>query len=113
MIDEKESQKLNKQYSQKDYPANALTFPFARFYQKELDSEELGDIFLCCPLIQNQVQEICIQKKQTLPYQSLLNKEICLLFMHGLFHLFGCDHQKENEKELIFALQEEFFNLQK
>src|ERR1044071_7123483 len=68
LIDEKKSQQLNKQYSQKNYPANALTFPFARFYQKELDScEELGDIFLCFPLIQKQVQ-----KDKKIQYQYLL-----------------------------------------
>jgi len=111
LIDEKESQQLNKQYSQKNYPANALTFPFARFYQKELDTcEELGDIFVCYPLIQKQIQKI-YQKEKTSQSQYLLKREICLLFMHGILHLFGCDHQKETERELIFALQEKIIDL--
>ena len=111
LIDEKESQQLNQQYRQKNYPANALTFPFARFYQKELDTcEELGDIFLCYPLIQKQIQKMC-QKEKILWPQYLLKREICLLFMHGIIHLFGCDHKKEVEKQLIFALQEEIIDL--
>ena len=111
LIDEKESQQLNQQYRQKNYPANALTFPFARFYQKELDTcEELGDIFLCYPLIQKQIQKI-YQKEKTSQSQCLLKREICFLFMHGIIHLFGCDHKKEVEKQLIFALQEEIIDL--
>jgi probable rRNA maturation factor len=110
LISEKESQQLNKKYSQKNYPANALTFPFARFYQKELDTcEELGDIFLCCSLIQKQVQRAW-EKEKNSQLQHLLEREISLLFMHGVLHLFGCDHQNETEKKLIFDLQEEILN---
>jgi len=111
LIDEKESQQLNQQYGQKNYPANALTFPFARFYQKELDNcEELGDIFLCYPLIRKQVLSIH-QKDKKNQFQYLLEREILLLFMHGVLHLLGCDHQTESEKKLIFALQEKLFEL--
>ncbi|CAJ0894351.1 13369_t:CDS:2 [Entrophospora sp. SA101] len=55
LINEEESQQLNKQYRQKDYQADVLAFPFARLYQEKLaDCEDLGDIFLCYPLIQKQ-----------------------------------------------------------
>ena len=49
--------------------------------------------------------------KQKIQFQYLLEKEICLLFMHGVLHLFGCDHQTEPEKELTFALQEKIIDL--
>jgi probable rRNA maturation factor len=111
LIDEKESQQLNKQYSQKNYPAKSLTFPFARFYQKELGTcEELGDIFLCYPLIQRQILSIH-QKDKKIQFQYLLEREILLYFMHGVLHLIGCDHQTELEKKLIFALQEKIIDL--
>ena len=111
LIDEKQSQQLNQQYSQKSSPASALTFPFARFYQKELGAcEELGDIFLCYPLIQRQILSIH-QKDKKNHFQYLLEREILLLFMHGVLHLFGCDHQTESEKKLIFALQEKIIDL--
>src|ERR1051326_7286258 len=58
LISEKESQKLNKQYRQKNHPADVLAFPFYYLYKKELDDcNELGDIFICFPVVQKQAQE--------------------------------------------------------
>ncbi|KLL03226.1 MAG: rRNA maturation factor [Mycoplasmataceae bacterium CE_OT135] len=101
LVNEKESQQLNKQYRQKDYPTDVLAFPFAQLYQEKLsDCEDLGDIFLCYPLVQKQVQE----------FSSSLEEEICLIFTHGMLHLLGYDHKKENERKAMFALQERILN---
>ena len=101
LIDEAESQKLNKQYRQKNYPADVLTFPFAYLYQEKLENcDDLGDIFLSYPILKKQIQE----------FQSPLEEEICLIFTHGMLHLLGYDHQKENEKKIMFTLQEKIFS---
>ena len=101
LIDEAESQRLNKQYRQKNYPADVLTFPFAYLYHEELDNcDNLGDIFLCYPIVKKQVQE----------FQTSFEEEICLIFTHGMLHLLGYDHQNESEKKLMFTLQEKIFS---
>ena len=97
LVDEAESQQLNKQYRQKNYPADVLTFPFACLYQEKLNNcDNLGDIFLCYPIVKKQVHE----------FQVSFKEEICLIFTHGMLHLLGYDHQKEVEKKTMFALQE-------
>src|SRR3954447_24794736 len=97
LINQKESQKLNKQYRQKAYPADVLAFPFYYLYQKDLDNcNELGDIFLCYPLVQKQAQA----------YQHSFDYEFCFLFTHGMLHLLGYDHETPREKKIMFALQD-------
>jgi probable rRNA maturation factor len=74
-----------------------LTFPFAYLYHENIgDCENLGDIFLCYPLVKNQSQE----------FQSSFNEEICLIFTHGMLHLLGYEHQKKDEKKIMFNLQD-------
>lgn len=96
LINEEESQWLNKKYRQKDYPADVLTFPFAFLYYKNIDDcEDLGDIFLCYPLVKKQSQE----------FRTSFEEEICLIFTHGMLHLLGYNHQKNKESKFMLDLQ--------
>ena len=82
---------LNKEYRQKDKPTDVLSFPME-------DEVMLGDIVISLDTAKNQAQEREIG----------LEREIVFLFIHGLLHLLGYDHETsvEDEKEM-FALQEE------
>jgi probable rRNA maturation factor len=101
LINEKESQKLNKQYRQKDYPTDVLAFPFYYLYQKELNNcDNLGDIFICYPVVQKQAKE----------YQHSFDYEFCFLFTHGMLHLLGYDHEVPKEKKTMFGLQDLILN---
>lgn len=82
---------LNKEYRQKDRPTDVLSFPME-------DDIMLGDIVISLDTAKNQAQEREIG----------LDREIAFLFIHGLLHLLGYDHETsaEDEKEM-FALQEE------
>ncbi len=76
------SQKLNKQYRNKDYPTNILSFP--------LDDNQ-GEIYI-------QLQKARSDAKN---HDMGYNKFIHLLFIHGCLHLLGYDHsdQMENLEE--------------
>lgn len=82
---------LNKEYRQKDKPTDVLSFPME-------DDIMLGDIVISLDTAKNQAQEREIG----------LDREIAFLFIHGMLHLLGYDHETsiEDEKEM-FALQEE------
>ncbi|HOJ49764.1 MAG TPA: rRNA maturation RNase YbeY [Spirochaetota bacterium] len=77
---------LNKKYRGKDYPTDVLSF--------EGIDNFLGDIV------------ISIEKANEQKNESL-KKEIEDLLIHGILHLLGYDHEK-NEEEYI-----KFFNIQK
>ena len=91
ITDDETIYKLNKEYRQKDRPTDVLSFPME-------DDIMLGDIVISLDTAKNQAQEREIG----------LDREIAFLFIHGLLHLLGYDHETsaEDEKEM-FALQEE------
>ena len=91
ITDDETIHQLNKEYRQKDRPTDVLSFPME-------DEVMLGDIVISLDTAKNQAQERDIG----------LEKEIAFLFIHGLLHLLGYDHETsvEDEKEM-FALQEE------
>jgi probable rRNA maturation factor len=77
-----ESQALNLEYLQKDYPTDVLSFPL----QQQLPGGfYLGDIFICFPLAQEQAQKFDIPP----------NNELLRLMIHGILHLAGYDHEQD------------------
>ena len=79
-----ESHSLNKQYRQKDYPTDVLSFPF----NEEVPDEGfyLGDIFICYPVADEQAKENNVT----------LDQELLTLMIHGLLHLAGYDHEMDS-----------------
>lgn len=61
----------------------------------ELDAT-LGDVIICIEKAQMQAQEKNIS----------LREELHILFIHGLLHLLGYDHETPEEAKEMFALQE-------
>ncbi|EDM23728.1 rRNA maturation RNase YbeY [Caminibacter mediatlanticus] len=94
---DEEIQKLNKEYRNKDKPTDVLSFPLEDF-----PGMPLGSIVI----------SIDTAKKEAEKFGHSIDDEIKLLFIHGLLHLLGYDHEvdngemREKEKEII-----EKFNL--
>ncbi|CAG8809857.1 8068_t:CDS:2, partial [Racocetra persica] len=103
LISKKESRQLNLRYRKINKSTDVLAFPFYYNYQKEIGScsvgelRDLGDIFICYPVAQKQAQE----------NQPSLSQEICFLFLHGLLHLLGYDHEKDKDRKIMFDLQDQ------
>lgn len=78
-----ESRQLNKNYRGKDKPTNVLSFAA----QMELPDETapLGDLAICWPVV---VAEADAQDKAVLDH-------LTHLFVHGVLHLLGFDHEQE------------------
>ncbi len=72
-IGTKRAQTLNKQYRQKDYVPDVLSFPLS-------DTE--GEIYICPEISYPQAHKYYLSKE----------KFIAFLFIHGLLHLKGYDH---------------------
>ena len=56
----------------------------------------LGEIFICVPQALRQAAEIGNSKE----------RELSFLFVHGMLHLLGYDHMKEEDEKIMFPLQE-------
>lgn len=89
VVDEEESQQLNRQYRGKDAPTNVLSFPAD--IPEELELDILGDLVICAPVVEQEATE------QLKPKQA----HWAHLVVHGVLHLYGYDHESESEAETM------------
>jgi len=95
-----EIQELNNEHRNIDKATDVLSFPL----EFDMPNMPLGSIVISTDLVEEKAKE----------YGHSFNEEFSLLFIHGLLHLLGFDHEvdngehREKEEELI-----EKFNLPK
>ena len=90
LTDDETIRQLNKEYRNKDKSTDVLSFPME-------DDIMLGDIAISVDTASRQAEEAEIN----------LDRETAFLFIHGLLHLLGYDHETSQEDEAeMFALQE-------
>ena len=89
IVGESEGRELNRDYRDKDYATNVLTFPLTD------DPVLMGDIVLCHPVVEKEAQE---QNKS-------LEAHYAHLVVHGMLHLQGYDHVTDEEAEVMEALE--------
>lgn len=96
ICDDAQIKELNKEYRQKDYATDVLSFPMSE--DPYAEGGMLGDIVISLDTAKKQAQEADIA----------LEREISFLFIHGVLHLMGFDHELgADEEEEMFTLQEE------
>ena len=93
VVDEAESQSLNRDYRNKDYATNVLSFPAD--VPAELNIPLLGDLVICAPVVAREAAE---QAKPAKAHWA----HLCI---HGALHLLGYDHETEAEAEEMEALE--------
>ena len=93
IVDEEESQTLNRQYRSKDKPTNVLSFPFEA--PAEIELNLLGDLVICAPVVAREAEE---QSKQEIAHWAHM-------VIHGTLHLLGYDHIEDQEADVMEALE--------
>ena len=90
MTDDETIRQYNKEYRNKDMATDVLSFPME-------DEIVLGDIAVSFDTAKRQAEEAEIN----------IDREVAFLFIHGLLHLLGYDHETSEEDESkMFVLQE-------
>ena len=98
--DSVKTHQINREYRQKDYPADIITFAiFADSEEKFIFDGEinLGEVIIAL----DKVKEEALKKGTTDDY------ELSFLISHGILHLLGFDHQTEEEYNFVVSLQNE------
>ena len=100
LCDSVKTHKINKEYRNKDYPADIITF--AVFADSEvgerfvLDKEiNLGEIIIALDKMIEGAEEKGIKKEE----------ELAFFISHGILHLLGFDHQTEQEYNFVIKWQ--------
>lgn len=96
--DSKKTHQINRDYREKDYPADIITF--AIFADDEskfiLDGDiNLGEIIIAL----DKVKEEAIKTNVSNEY------ELYFLIAHGILHLLGFDHQTEEDYNFVVGVQ--------
>ena len=91
IVDTEEAQELNRQYRNKDYPTNVLTFE----YGVDETATLRADIVICVAVVQQEAQE---QGKDFVQHFKHL-------LAHGVLHALGFDHETDDEAESMEALE--------
>ena len=95
IVDAEEGRALNRDYRDKDYATNVLSFPAE--LPPGVPLPILGDLVLCAPVIAREAEE------QGKP----LKHHYAHMLVHGVLHLLGHDHMDEAEAEAMEAIERE------
>jgi probable rRNA maturation factor len=111
--------KLNKEWRAKNKETDVLSFPLIDLNSADISEElsflnqtdkksivadselfEFGELFIS-------YEQAIIQAKE---YRHNLDRELAFLFVHGLLHVFGFDHQNKLDEKEMFGRQREILN---
>ena len=90
LVDNEEITKINKEYRDKDYPTDVISF-------EEEDDDYIGEIFISIDKVYEQAKT----------YEHSEKREFAFLLVHGLLHLQGYDHMNEEDEKIMFSKQDE------
>lgn len=96
--DSKKTHEINREYREKDYPADIITFAiFADSEEKFIFDGEinLGEVIIALDKVIEEAGKKGVTKEH----------ELAFLISHGILHLLGFDHQTEEDYNFIVELQ--------
>lgn len=100
IVSKKRIHEINKNFRNIDRPTDVISFAFLDDKNEVINNSvvtDLGEIYIC--------YDVCLRNAKK--YGNSFDREFCFLFVHGLLHLLGYDHQTKEEEEIMFKLQDE------
>jgi len=101
-VDNETIHQINRDYRNIDRPTDVISFAFLDEVEGEININYGDHMFLLGEILISLDQA----KLQAEEYKHSLHREICFLFIHGLLHLLGYDHQNEEQEKEMFDLQD-------
>lgn len=100
-VSNEEIHNINKEYRNVDRVTDVISFALEDNNDIIYDDFRLlGDIYIAIDVAYEQAKE----------YNHSREREVCFLATHGLLHLLGYDHMKEEDEKIMFGKQEELLN---
>ncbi|MBA4111710.1 MAG: rRNA maturation RNase YbeY [Leptothrix sp. (in: Bacteria)] len=87
IVGEEEGRALNRDFRQKDYATNVLTFDYTQ------EPVVTADLVICAPVIEREAQE----------QNKTLQAHYAHMLVHGTLHAQGFDHEVDDEAEAMEA----------
>jgi probable rRNA maturation factor len=96
-VDAEEGRTLNREYREKDYATNVLTFAYNEGEEFAEDEPTRADIILCTDVLEKEAAE---QKKT-------VEEHAAHLIVHGVLHAQGYDHMDDEEAAEMEGIETE------
>jgi len=99
VVDEHEAWQFNRDYRQRDYATNVLSFPaeLPESLPAEVREPQIGDLLICAPVVAREAEE---QKRPAVDHWAHLT-------IHGILHLIGYDHEGTDDAVAMESLETE------
>jgi len=99
IVDETEAKQINREYRNKDYATNVLSFSadLPEGLPKAFRQAQLGDLLICAPIVRREAKQ---QRRPEADHWAHLT-------IHGVLHLLGYDHELNDEALVMEALEVE------
>jgi probable rRNA maturation factor len=97
IVDEQEARQLNRDYRDRNYASNVLSFPaeLPDGLPADIRHSQLGDLLICAPVVAREAAEQNRPEKDHWAH----------LTIHGVLHLLGYDHQQVDEALQMESLE--------
>ncbi|KKP33133.1 MAG: rRNA maturation RNase YbeY [Candidatus Staskawiczbacteria bacterium RIFOXYB2_FULL_32_9] len=92
-ISPKEIKKVNKKYRNKNKPTDVLAF------ERILKISNLAEVVICSE----------VAKENAKKFGNTFKKELLKVFIHGVLHVCGYDHEKSKREAKIMEEKENFY----
>ena len=96
-VDAAEGQALNRDYRDKDYATNVLTFAYNEGEELPDDAPTVADIILCTDVLEREAAE----------QNKTVEEHTAHLIVHGVLHAQGYDHEDDEEATEMETLETE------
>lgn len=101
LVDDETIHGVNREYRHVDRPTDVISFAFDDKVEGEVaikgtELHDLGAILIS-------IDRALAQAKD---YGHSDRREICFLFVHGILHLLGYNHEKPEDEKIMFGLQD-------
>jgi probable rRNA maturation factor len=83
LVNDRAIRRFNRDFRNQDNPTDVLSFPSAPEDLLHLDKPTLGDMII----------SVETARRQAFARHHSLERELCVLSVHGLLHLLGYDHE--------------------
>ena len=83
LVSDQAIRRLNRDFRNQDKPTDVLSFPTEPEAPPHLDKPGLGDMII----------SVETARRQAFARHHSLERELCVLVIHGLLHLLGYDHE--------------------
>ncbi len=113
ICDDATIQKINHQYRGYDKPTDVVSLSYFEAEQQKDMLKVSPDLWpvksarLPLPLVGEIIISVETAERQAKEHKKTLEEELQFLFVHGLLHIFGYDHEELKERKIMFDLQDE------